>query len=96
MAEDDLIRTDKRRRLRRLARNLGISAQRFWQRARLRSPMRNSTLRAYGELLVSLGKALLRLRYLAILDRKLARANLRLRLLRDGIKGHAFFTGLDR
>jgi hypothetical protein len=30
--------------------------------------------------------------YAGVLKRKLARANLRLRLLSDGVKGHAFFT----
>ncbi len=78
--------------LERVARKLGISVQQFWQHARLQSPVRNATLHVYGELLLSLGKAFLRQRYSAILDRRLARTNLRLRLLLDDIKGHALFT----
>jgi PAS domain S-box-containing protein len=49
-------------------------------------------LHVYGELLLSLGTAFLRQRYAVILDRKLAKASLRFRLLLDGIKGYAFFT----
>jgi PAS domain-containing protein len=92
VAEDDSSRTGKPRRVRRLAQNLGISARRFWWPGRRQSPIRNATLHVFGELLLSLIKSFLRLRYPAILDRKLARANLRLRLLLDGVKGHALFT----
>lgn len=79
-------------RLQRLARQLGISNEQFWQQARLQSPIRNATLLIYGELLLSLGKAFLRQRYATILDRGLERANLRLRLSVDGVKDHALFT----
>jgi PAS domain S-box-containing protein len=78
--------------LQRLARKAGISPQLLWQRARLQPPCRTATLRVYGELLQSLGTAFLRQRYAEILDRRLAIANLRLRLMVDGVVGHALFT----
>jgi PAS domain S-box-containing protein len=79
-------------RLQRIAQQLGVSPQQFWQEARQQSPVRNATLQVYGELLLTLGKAFLRQRYAAILDRELARTNLRLRLALDGIEDHALFT----
>ena len=78
--------------LQQLARRLGISAAQLWHEARLQAPIRNATLRVYGELLFSLSKAYLRQRYSAILDRNLERVNLRLRHAVDGIKEHALFT----
>jgi PAS domain S-box-containing protein len=78
--------------LQRLAQKVGISPQQFWQRARLQPPFRTATLRVYAELLQSLGTAFLRQRYAEILDRSLATANLRLRLMVDGVAGHALFT----
>jgi len=78
--------------LERFARSSGISTQPFWHLTRKQAPIRNATLHVYGELLLSLGIAFLRQRYAAILDRKLAKASLRFRLLLDGIRGYAFFT----
>jgi len=78
--------------LQRLARELHIPVQSFWHAARLQVPVRNTTLQAYGELLLSLGNAFLRQRYADILERRLARTNLRLRLLVDGVKDYALFT----
>jgi PAS domain-containing protein len=46
----------------------------------------------FGELLISVGQSILRNIVLAVLERKFARANLRLELLRDGVEGHSFFT----
>jgi PAS domain S-box-containing protein len=82
-------------RLQRVARQLGISNQQFWQEARLQASIRSPTLRIYGDLLLSLGRAFLRQRYAAILDRRLETANLRLRLSLEGVKDHALFT-MDR
>src|ERR1700722_13921686 len=77
-------------------RSVGVSVKHFWRLSRLQSPARYPTryptLHKYSEALIILSKALLRLSYPGILNRKLARANLRLRLLLDGVKGHAFFT----
>ena len=78
--------------LRRLANELDVSPQTMWEHARLELPVRNATLRIYGNLLLNLGRAFLRKRYASIIERRLVQANLRLRLLLEGIKGHALFT----
>jgi len=79
-------------RMQRLARHLGLSSQDLWQLARQQVPIRSFTLNLYGQLLLTLGKAFLRQRYAAILARGLSKTNLRLRLLLDGVEGHALFT----
>ena len=80
-------------RLQRLARKLGISAQRFCNEARLQVPVRRATIRVYADLLQGLGTAFVQQRYGVILARgKLATANLRHHLLLDGTVGHALFT----
>ncbi len=78
--------------LERMARELGLSAQRLWHLARGQVPMSRAQLQVYGALLGTLGKAFLRQRYSAILERKLAETNLRFRLLVEGMEGSALLT----
>jgi PAS domain S-box-containing protein len=79
-------------RLRRVARDFGISTQQLWSVARKQPPVSASILQASGDLLLSLGRAFLRQRYAAILETKLAQANGHFRLLVDGVRDHALFT----
>lgn len=78
--------------LERMAREFGLSAQRLWHLARQQVPMSRAQLQVYGDLLGTLGKAFLRQRYSAILERKLAETNRRFRLLVEGLEGSALLT----
>ena len=78
--------------LERLARDFGLSAQRVWHLARQQAPISRNQLTVYGDLLHALSQAFLRERYSAILERKLAKTNLRFHLLVDGVKEYAIFT----
>ncbi|MGI8746329.1 MAG: ATP-binding protein [Bryobacteraceae bacterium] len=78
--------------LRRIARQFGIPAQPLWQEARKQLPVSRTTLRVYGQLLQSLGQAVMRQRYAVILDRKLKETNRRYELLIEGAKDYALFT----
>jgi PAS domain S-box-containing protein len=78
--------------LERVARDMGISPQMFWQTAIRQMPVTRTTLQLYGDLLMSLGHAFLGERYAAILHRKLSQTNERYRLLIDGAKGYALHT----
>ena len=79
-------------RLQRLARELGLPAQRIWDVAIRQTPVSRATLRMYGGLLQALGQAFLQQRYGAIAERKLNQANSRFRLLVDSLKEYAIFT----
>jgi PAS domain S-box-containing protein len=79
-------------RLERVARDSGISRTRLWQEAVQQVPVTRSTLQLYGNLLMSLGQAVLGERYAAILQRKLAQTSQRYRLFIDGVKEYALYT----
>jgi PAS domain S-box-containing protein len=79
-------------RLERVARDSGISRARLWQEAIQQVPVTRATLQLYGELLMSLGQAVLGERYAAILHIKLAQTNERYRLFLDGVKDYALYT----
>ena len=81
--------------LQRVARHFGASPQELWNTAVHQVPVSHATLRLYADLLEALGRAFLRQRYAAILDRQLHQANERYRLMIEGSKDHALFT-VDR
>jgi PAS domain S-box-containing protein len=78
--------------LERVARDSGISRSRLWQEAIQQVPVTRATLLLYGNLLMSLGQAVLGERYAAILHRKLAQTSQRYRLFIDGVKDYALYT----
>jgi PAS domain S-box-containing protein len=78
--------------LERVARDSGVSRSRLWQEATQQVPVTRATLLLYGNLLMSLGQAVLGERYAAILQRKLAQTNRRYRLFIDGVKDYALYT----
>jgi PAS domain S-box-containing protein len=78
--------------LERVARDAGISRIRLWQEAIQQVPVTRSTLELYGNLLLSLGQAVIGERYAAILHRKLAQTSQRYRLFIDGVKEYALYT----
>ncbi len=82
-------------RLERVARESGISRSRLWQEAVQQVPVTRATLQLYGNLLMSLGQAVLGERHAAILQRKLAQTSQRYRLFIDGVKEYALYT-VDR
>jgi len=79
-------------RLERVARDSGISRTRLWQEAIQQVPVTRATLQLYGDLLMSLGQAVLGERYAGILHIKLAQTNERYRLFLDGVKDYALYT----
>jgi PAS domain S-box-containing protein len=79
-------------RLERVSRESGISRARLWQEAIQQVPVTRATLQLYGDLLMSLGQAVLGERYAAILHIKLAQTNERYRLFLDGVKDYALYT----
>jgi PAS domain S-box-containing protein len=78
--------------LERVARDSGISRSRLWQEAIQQVPVARATLQLYGNLLMSLGQAVLGERYAAILQRKLAQTSQRYRLFIEGVKDYALYT----
>jgi PAS domain S-box-containing protein len=78
--------------LRRAAKQFGVSAQQLWELAGKQRPVSRAALQASGDLLLPLGKAFLRQRYGAIVERKLAETNRWFRLLVEGVKDYALFT----
>jgi PAS domain S-box-containing protein len=82
-------------RLERVARDSGISRSRLWQEAVQQVPVTRTTLQLYGNLLLSLGQAVLGERQAGILQRNLAQTNRRYRLFIDGAKEYALYT-VDR
>jgi PAS domain S-box-containing protein len=78
--------------LERVARDSRISRARLWQEAIQQVPITRGTLTLYGNLLMSLGQAVLGERYAAILHIKLAQTNERYRLFLDGVKDYALYT----
>jgi signal transduction histidine kinase len=54
--------------LERVAKELGLSAAKVWEKARLEHPFSSSMLRVYEDLLVTLGRTLLQSRYHALLE----------------------------
>jgi two-component sensor histidine kinase/ligand-binding sensor protein len=60
--------------LQRLANELHLAVDQVWQAATTRPPIRPATLHAYGELLESLGRALVHERYSSVLAERLRRA----------------------
>jgi len=81
--------------LNRVARDRGVSRQRLWQEAIQQVPVTRRTLQLYGNLLSSLGQAVLGERHAAILQRQLAQTSQRYRLFLDGVKEYALYT-VDR
>ena len=78
--------------LQRVARDLGLSAQRLLHLSRQQAPMSQASLKVFGDLLYTLGQAFVRQRYGAIVERKLIETNRRFRLLVEGVKDYALFT----
>jgi PAS domain S-box-containing protein len=78
--------------LERVSRDAGVSRPRLWQEAIQQVPVTRATLKLYGELLLSLGQAVLGERYAAILHIKLAQTSERYRLFLDGVKDYALYT----
>jgi PAS domain S-box-containing protein len=78
--------------LQRIAKYYGISPQELWEAAVRQTPVSRATLRVYADLLESLGRAFLRERYAAILNRKLHQTDERYRLIIEGAKDYALFT----
>jgi PAS domain S-box-containing protein len=78
--------------LQRLARESAISVQQLWEEAIRQTPISRSTLQVYGDLLGALGRAFLRERYGAIVERKLAETSRRFRLFIESVKDYAIFT----
>jgi PAS domain S-box-containing protein len=76
----------------RVARKFGISAQLLWDLSSKQRPVSRATLQLAADLLSILGKAFLRERYGAILETKISQANLRFRLLVEGVTDYALFT----
>lgn len=66
-------------RLEEAAREFGLSGQKLWDIARRLVPVSHANLRAYGNLLGTLGHAFLRERYSTVLKRDLAETNEKLR-----------------
>lgn len=64
--------------LERAAKDLGLSAQGFWNIARLQVPVSGSNLRVYGSLLLTLGRAVLDQSYGRVLKRRLAASDAKL------------------
>jgi PAS domain S-box-containing protein len=81
--------------LERVARERAVSPQRLWQAAVQQVPVTRATLFLYGNLLKSLGSAVLGERYAAILHRSLAQTSWRYRLFIEGVKECALYT-VDR
>jgi PAS domain S-box-containing protein len=79
-------------RLRRVAKQFGISPQYLWDVARNQRPVGRVVLQASADLLLALGQAFLQQRHAAILEAKLADANRYFRLLVDSVRDHALFT----
>jgi PAS domain S-box-containing protein len=79
-------------RLRRVAKDFGISAQDLWEVAKKERPLSGTLLQASGDLLGALGHAFLQQRHGAILEEKLAETNDRFRWLAEGIRDYALFT----
>jgi PAS domain S-box-containing protein len=79
-------------KLRRVAKDFGISAQELWEVAKKERPVGGALLQASGDLLAALGQAFLQQRHGAILEEKLAETNDRFRWLAEGIRDYALFT----
>jgi PAS domain S-box-containing protein len=79
-------------RLQRAARALGVSQQRLWEEAVRQVPIARATLLVYGNLLLTLGQAVLGQRYAAVLDRMLAQTSRRFHLFIDAVRDHALLT----
>ena len=78
--------------LRRVANEVGVSAQQLWDVARKQRPVSRAVLQTSGDLLCALGQAFLQQRYGAILESRLAETNGRFRLLVEGVRDYALFT----
>jgi PAS domain S-box-containing protein len=81
--------------LERVARDAGISRSRLWKEAVQQVPVTRATLQLYGNLLLSLGQAVLGERHAAILQKTLAETSQRYRLFIDGVRDYALYT-VDR
>jgi PAS domain S-box-containing protein len=78
--------------LQRAAKKFGVSSQLLWHLSSKQRPVSRASLRLAADLLCTLGKAFLRERYGAILETRMSQANLRFRLLVDGVTDYALFT----
>ena len=78
--------------LERVARDRGVSPQFLWHKAIEQVPVSRTTLQLYGNLLKSLGQAVLGEHHAAILQRKLVQISERYRLFIDGVKEYALYT----
>ena len=77
--------------LRRVANEVGVSAQQLWDVARKQRPVSRAVLQTSGDLLCALGQAFLQQRYGLILESRLAETNGRFRLLVEGVRDYALF-----
>jgi PAS domain S-box-containing protein len=78
--------------LERAAKKFGVSAQELWKLSSKQRPVSRSALQLAGDLLWTLGQPFLRQRYSFILETHVARTNLQVRLLVEGVTDHALFT----
>jgi PAS domain S-box-containing protein len=78
--------------LQRAAKKFGVSAQLLWDLSSKQRPVSRASLQLAADLLCTLGKAFLRERYSAILETHMSQANLRFRLLVEGVTDYALFT----
>ena len=78
--------------LKRAAEKFGVSAQLLWDLSVKQRPVGRASLQLAADLLCTLGKAFLRERYGAILETHISQANLRFRLLVEGVTDYALFT----
>jgi PAS domain S-box-containing protein len=78
--------------LQRVAKTFGVSAQLLWDLSSNQRPVSRASLQLAADLLCTLGKAFLRERYGAILETRVSRANLRFRLLVEGVTDYALYT----
>jgi len=78
--------------LQRAAKKFGVPAQLLWDLSSKQRPVSRASLQLAADLLCTLGKAFLRERYGAILETHISQANLRFRLLVEGVTDYALFT----
>jgi PAS domain S-box-containing protein len=78
--------------IQRVAADFGVAPQELWSVAVHQAPVGIGTLRLYGELLESLGRAFLRQRFSVILNRKLREIDQRYRFVVEGMNDYALYT----
>lgn len=79
----------------RAAKKFGVPAQLLWDLSTKQRPVSRASLQLAADLLCTLGNAFLNERYSGILETHISRANLRFRLLVEGVTDYALFTTDD-